>query len=97
MLATPTEDTRRIMGWRPARETGWAFFSELPSAFSNIAGSLDGGWFLQKAKPPKNTLVRESLEDFPGLASNKEVGVLFLGARVRIAQKARRRSTSGED
>src|SRR3981189_210055 len=51
-LATPTEDTRRIVGWRPARETGWAFFSELLSAFSNIAGSLDGG-FLQRAQPPK--------------------------------------------
>jgi len=55
-LATPTEDTRRIVGWRPARETGWAFLSELLSAFSNIAGSLDG-WFLQRAQPPKNILL----------------------------------------
>jgi hypothetical protein len=93
-LATPTEDTRRIVGWRPARETGWAFFSELLSAFSNIAGSLDG-WFLQRAQPPQNTLVGDSLENCPGLASNKDVGFLFLDVRVRIAQKTRRRSKFG--
>jgi hypothetical protein len=76
-LATATEDTRRIMGWRPARETGWAFFSERLSAVSNIAGSLDG-WFSRERSLQKNALVGDSLENCPGLASNKDVGFPFL-------------------
>src|SRR3979490_141429 len=65
-LATPTEDTRRIMGGRPARETGWAFFSELLSAFSNIAGSLDGVVSPESAASKKLLLLATVLENCPG-------------------------------
>src|SRR5258708_37150588 len=39
MLATTSEETRRIMGWRLAPEAAGAFAAELLSTFSDIAGS----------------------------------------------------------
>ena len=38
-LATTSEETRRITGWRRARETGSDLVAELPSTVENIAGS----------------------------------------------------------
>src|SRR5260221_12783961 len=65
-LATATEDTRRIMGGRPAREKGWAFFSERVSAASKIGGSLGGG-FSRERRLQNNTLV----------VANWELGPVF--------------------
>jgi hypothetical protein len=39
ILATTSEETRRITGWRLARETAGVFLAELGSAFLDIAGS----------------------------------------------------------
>jgi hypothetical protein len=40
-LVTTSEETRRITGWRRARETGSVLLAEL-STVSSMAGSLDG-------------------------------------------------------
>src|SRR5260370_13263689 len=42
ILATTSEETRRIMGWRLACETAPVFLAELRSTFSGIAGSWIG-------------------------------------------------------
>jgi hypothetical protein len=39
ILATTSEETRRITGWRPVRETGRVFLAERWSTLSGIAGS----------------------------------------------------------
>src|SRR5258708_10871636 len=39
ILATTSEETRRIMGWRLACETAPVFLAELRSTFSGITGS----------------------------------------------------------
>src|ERR1700704_1466244 len=80
-LATAREETRRITGWRRARETGWLFVAALLSAVSDIAGSLGGVMSPESAASKKLLLLATVLEICPGFASNKNVAFPFLRLR----------------
>src|SRR5882672_10805181 len=86
-LATPKEDTRRIMGWRPARETGWTFFLELLSAFSNIAGSLDGGGFSRKRSLQRILLLGKVWKIFPVWQVTRKLEFCSLAREFELRKK----------
>jgi hypothetical protein len=71
-LATISDDTRRITGWRRAREIGAGFPAEILSTVSNIAGSLRGVMFSRERS------LLKILQDYRGFASNKDVAFSFL-------------------
>jgi hypothetical protein len=48
-LATTSEEARRIMGWRLAREAVCGFLAELWSTFSGIAGSRMSDVFRERS------------------------------------------------